>query len=64
MARNISDMATPELWAWAARALSDGRLRDAKSALDEIGLRYDDAYSRLEEAVQKQEQAPDSKVYS
>lgn len=44
-------MSAGELWSYAERAMRDGRLRDAKSALDEIGLRFDDAYSRLEERV-------------
>ncbi len=51
MGPSFSDMSPGQLWAYAEQALRDGRLRDAKNALDEIGLRFDDAYSRLEARV-------------
>lgn len=51
MPHSFSEMSPGELWSFAERALRDGRLRDAKAALDEIGLRFDDAYTRLEARV-------------
>ena len=44
-------MDTLTLWATAQTALAQGRLREAKAALDELGLRFDDAYERLEAKI-------------
>lgn len=51
MERDFSEMSATELWLMAEQALRAGELRTAKRCLDEIGVRFDDAYSRLEERV-------------
>ncbi len=51
MAKDMSSMSPVELWQLAERSLRSGELRTAKAALDELGLRFDDAYSRLEEKI-------------
>lgn len=51
MPTEFSQMTPGQLFSYAEQAMRDGRLRDAKNALDEIGLRFDDAYSRLEARV-------------
>ena len=52
MAKDYSSMRATQLWDEAAKAMRENRLRDAKAALDEIGLRFDEIYSRLEERIQ------------
>jgi N-acetylglutamate synthase/N-acetylornithine aminotransferase len=49
--KDFSTMDTLTLWATAQTALAQGRLREAKAALDELGLRFDDAYERLEAKI-------------
>lgn len=61
MEKDFSYMDTLTLWATAQTALAQGRLREAKAALDELGLRFDDAYTRLEE---KTAALGDGKVWS
>jgi len=51
--KRFGEMSATELWAAADRALRMGKLRDAKEALDEMGLRFDDAYARLESEMLK-----------
>lgn len=51
MGKDFSGMDTLTLWATAQTALSAGRLREARAALDELGLRFDDAYERLEKKI-------------
>lgn len=51
MNEDFFQMSPGEVWSYAEKALRDGRLRDAKAALDHIGLRFDDAYTRLESAI-------------
>lgn len=53
MGKLFSDMGAIELWCAARRAMQEGKLRDAKAALDELGLRFDDAYDDLEKAMLK-----------
>lgn len=47
----FSGMGAIELWQTAQHALAENRLRDAKEALDQLGLRFDDAYARLEQKL-------------
>lgn len=53
MSELFSEMGAIELWNAARVAMKAGRLRDAKAALDELGLRFDDAYNDLEQAMLK-----------
>ncbi len=53
MGKLFSNMGAIELWGAAQAALRAGKLRDAKEALDELGLRFDDAYASLESAMLK-----------
>jgi hypothetical protein len=53
MGKLFSEMGAIELWTAAQRCLREGKLRDAKEALDELGLRFDDAYESLESAMLK-----------
>jgi hypothetical protein len=57
MAKAIADMGAVELWQYAQSCLASGRLREAKEALDEMGLRFDDAYARLEAKMQGEKEA-------
>jgi len=52
------------LWIKAQRALKDGRLREAKEALDELGLRFDDAYESLESQLYGNTDVLQGKVWS
>lgn len=51
MGKLFSEMGAVELWHAARAAMAQGKLRDAKEALDEMGLRFDDAYHDLEQAM-------------
>lgn len=53
MGKLFSNMGAIELWCAARTAMKAGKLRDAKEALDELGLRFDDAYADLEKAMLK-----------
>lgn len=53
MDKRFGDMGAIELWCAARNAMKAGKLRDAKAALDELGLRFDDAYNDLEKAMEK-----------
>lgn len=64
MAKKLSDMGAIELWQTAQNALLGNRLREAKEALDLLGLRFDDAYSRLEEKIAAVGETEAGKVWS
>ena len=63
--KRFSDMGAVELWGAAQSALRSGKLRDAKEALDELGLRFDDAYDSLESAMlEAGDECDDGAVFS
>lgn len=64
MTKKLAEMGAVELWTRAQNALLGNRLREAKDALDELGLRFDDAYDRLEAKIAAVPEAEAGKVWS